>query len=484
MPGADDLIGIADCEKLLGLPRRHLRGPGLADLAKAASGRDGRGRPLWKPDDLYRWAADNMPGLAPVIPLHHWPRPAEPAAYLGARQLGSAAVAQLWENDLGHVCVAWDYPADKDKTLAAALARFPHAGAIAVVGGDFDAEGPTVWAVLPGRPDQPRYESGWHGLSNMLGRPAPFWPFPLRIPDLIRTWKPGNPPAVAAAIPRIDLDAPLRLAALAEQGSPAQRVLVNLVRSVQSKSTGDAELDLKIAREAARRGTLEVAAVPLEVPGTSLDDLGESVRRAGWLEILGRGDHLAALCVRRKLEWDGGADFPSGQSEEIDPETPHGREWARRLVPAPRTAQAEVLDPGQEAAEILTDPETDAPVIRKEGGTLLAAAPHRLPTTSPLKELILDYPIWIRTEDGTLYLAPQHHYFGIGWGYGGSGPGSLALLIDRLLDDIAAPAADDINGAAPGLEELTQVKWPQGTVLTRADLEEARRGNPPGLRPE
>ncbi|MGH3172127.1 MAG: hypothetical protein ACRDN0_40510, partial [Trebonia sp.] len=146
--------------------------------------------------------------------------------------------------------------------------------------------------------------------------------------------------------------------------------------------------------------------------------------------------------------------------------------------------QAEVLDPRQEAAEILTDPETDAPVIRKEGGTLLAAAPHRLPTTSPLMELILDYPIWIRTEDGTLYLAPQHHYFGIGWGYGGSGPGSLALLIDRLLDDIAAPAADDINGAAPGLEELTQVKWPQGTVLTRADLEEARRGNPPGLRPE
>jgi hypothetical protein len=54
----------------------------------------------------------------------------------------------------------------------------------------------------------------------------------------------------------------------------------------------------------------------------------------------------------------------------------------------------------------------------------------------------------------------------------------LALLIYRLLDDINARGADNATGAPAGLEELTQIKWPRGTVFTRAQLEAARDGRP------
>jgi hypothetical protein len=213
----------------------------------------------------------------------------------------------------------------------------------------------------------------------------------------------------------------------------------------------------------------------MPTPEVSLADLDETVRRAGWLEILDRRDHLAARCVRQMMAWNGGSDFPSSNPASIDLKSRFALEWERRLVPAPRTALTEVLDPEHSAIAVLMDPETDAPVIRKVGGRLLAAIPQRLPTTSPLAELILEQPIWVRTEDGTLYPAPRHHYFGLSWGYSGSGPGSLALLAHRLLEDIAAPGADSTNGAAPGLEELMLTKWPIGTVLTRSQLEAARR---------
>lgn len=123
------------------------------------------------------------------------------------------------------------------------------------------------------------------------------------------------------------------------------------------------------------------------------------------------------------------------------------------------------------------DPVSGAPVVRKSDGTLTVAVPQRLSgENGKLIEVILDEPIWVRTENGVLQVAPQHYYYGINWGYGGSGPGSLALLIHRLLDDITAPAADTIIGAPDGLDELTQLAWPLEQVLTRETLEAARQG--------
>jgi hypothetical protein len=49
-------------------------------------------------------------------------------------------------------------------------------------------------------------------------------------------------------------------------------------------------------------------------------------------------------------------------------------------------------------------------------------------------------------------------------------------MIHRLLDDITAQAPDESSGAPPGLDRLTLIRLPRGTVLDRKQLEDARRG--------
>ncbi len=87
------------------------------------------------------------------------------------------------------------------------------------------------------------------------------------------------------------------------------------------------------------------------------------------------------------------------------------------------------------------DPATDLPVAEGDEGVMQAAVPQFLPAVTPLAEVILGKPVvWIRTEDQRLYIAPEQPGVGVNWGYSGSGPTTLAALLDRLLDDITAPA--------------------------------------------
>ena len=461
---------VSGCAKLLGVPQWQVRRAIRAGNFANPAGNDSQGQPYWHAAGVYRWAVQAMPGLANRIPIDYWPTPSASAAYLGGQEVDSSVIALGWQVPFGRLWVAWDYPSRTDEVLAKAAETLPDAEAFIVVGGDFGHDGPALWAILPGLPDKEKYEFQWSELSRVLGQPVPFWPSPLRIPELLSAWQPGSPKVVAAARTVLDVSLPLRLAAIVEQGSPAQRVLLNLAQTWQSRASVDAEQDLQIVNKATKPETMTVAAVPLQVSRVDLDDLEESVRRAGWLEILGREDNLAAECTRQKVMWDGGADFPSSNPETIDPDDTYGREWAQRLIPAPRTAAIEVLDPRKSALEILVDPETDASAIRGSDGMLHAAIPQRLPASSPLAELILGHPIWVRTQDGILYPAPKNHYFGLSWGYSGSGPGALAVLAHRLLSDINAVAADTVDGAPEGLEKLMRKKWPSGTVLTRAQL--------------
>jgi hypothetical protein len=175
------------------------------------------------------------------------------------------------------------------------------------------------------------------------------------------------------------------------------------------------------------------------------------------------------------LAWDGGKHFPFSRPEEVNPTGELGREWVARLEPATaRTAEFARISQGG-AGEALVDPLTGAPAVRLETGRVVTAVPQRLPATSPLTEVILGPPIWVRTADGALYLAPQRRY-GLTWGYGGTGPGILAALLHRLLEDITTEPADRASDAPPGLLELTRMKWPAGTVLSRTLLEAARDG--------
>jgi len=465
----------------------------------------------WDPRVLWSWAAVHAPQRAAAMPLGYWPSSTRPARYEGALQVRHGVV-QSWSVQGVPLRLLWPLPGRGDPDVDEALAAGKSVPQVLRVGPAIGIYGPELFAAFADSPQDDRshdsdggVSSNWNDLAHVLGpaRQAPFWPYELRSAELLMAWRPvgqadietavetavdgdvgssgGGGPEVVLAVSEPDTAPVLRLAATLEEGTPAARTLVNLAQTIQYRATSSARVPLRIfAREERYRG-VQVAAVPLDCPEVDTDDLDESVRRAGWLEILARSDRLAIEVVGLTLMWDNGTTLPFSKLADVNPATALGREWSRRLVPAERyTAAFEIPIRGsrEQPAALLVDPETDAPVVRYSDGTLVAAVPQRLPATSPLAEVILDRPIWIRDEDGVLHLAPEHHYFGINWGYGGSGPGSLALLLDRLLDDINAPAADSVNGAPDALEEFTQHAWPHGTVFTRDQLADIRDGRP------
>lgn len=473
----------AGCAKLLGWPLPLLWYRSKVGKFASPAGTT-NGQPFWHEDDVYRWTASAHPGLINRVPIRYWPNAQRPAVYRGTRKIEDAVV-QIWQADAGTVCVLWCHPGRTAPPLRRVVAQLPHADALVRVQPDFGFDGPGLSAAQPDNLIEWKdFGARWTKLAQVLGQPVPYWPYMLRIPTLIDAWKPGAPSVTYPTIPEIDITPLLQLTATLPQDSPAHEVLLHMARITQFRSTADALLDLEILAKCEQRviglgrhqdDVTVVAAYPLPVPEFDDETVDEQRRRAGWLEILDRTDQLAAECVREVIMWDGGADFPFSNPERIDPTTEYGAEWAARLEPIERTAAFELIDfDGQD--ETLTDPETSAPVARQPDGLLRAAIPQRLYTFSRLAEVILDSPIWVRTEDGMLYPAPKDSYWGLSWGYPGSGPGSLALLISRLLDDINAPGADNATGAPAGLEELTQRKWPCGTVFSRAQLEAARDG--------
>lgn len=487
-PAEDDpeRIDLADCAMLLGKSRTLLSiWSKVGKFALPAGTRDGR--PFWHEDDVYRWAAGTHPELIRRIPIRCWPDAQRPARYHGAQEIEDA-VAQAWKTDCGTVCVLWSRPGLTGLPLEWVAAQLPEADALVQVQSTFTVFGPSLLTAQPGNLTKwGGFGTAWADLARVLGQPAPYWPLMLRIPSLIAAWTPSAPPVTYPTIPELDTTPLLRLAATLPEGSPAHEVLLHLTRIAQHRSTASALADLRTLAECEHRGirygrhngdVTVVAAHPLLMPEIDSESVSEQRRRGGWQEILTRTDQLAAECVREVAKWDRGRDFPFSNPEQIDPTTEYGAEWSTRLAPAERTAAFELIDP-QGNCETLIDPETDAAVARMPDGLLWAAIPQSVPNFGPLAEVIFDRPIWIRTEDGRLYPAPKDSYWGLNWGYpGGSGPGSLALLIYRLLDDINARGADNATGAPAGLEKLTQIDWPRGTVFTRAQLEAARDGRP------
>ena len=109
----------------------------------------------------------------------------------------------------------------------------------------------------------------------------------------------------------------------------------------------------------------------------------------------------------------------------------------------------------------------------KDVGAWITVVPQALPVFSPLSKVILEGPIWVRTSDGNLYPAPTSSGAGISWGYGGTGPMTLAALIQRLLENPTARGIHYQGQPAPGLCALLAEPWPSGTILTRDQLEQA-----------
>ncbi|RKT70018.1 hypothetical protein DFJ66_3259 [Saccharothrix variisporea] len=413
--------------------------------------------------------------------MRYWPTANEPATYSGATTQ-EHYVAQIWIAEAGTLCVVWPLPGKMQPTAVTVAAELPEADALVRIAPDFGRDGPTVGTAQPGEapPTWADFEALWNDLSRVLGQPAPYWPYSLRIPRLIENWAPQQTTTVYPAAPDLDIVPLLKLALALPAGSAEQRAVQHLATVAQHRATESAVQNLELVDELQRKRkscftrTTAVAARPLPFPEPGEMEAG--VLRRGWQKILERTDQLAADCVRLAAMWDGGAHFPYASVERVNPATRYGAEWASRLrAPAERAAVYESL--GRGGGDALIDPVSGAPVVREPDGSLFVAVPQRLNASGgQLTEVVLDEPVWIRTEDGSIQPAPRDHYWGLSWGYSGSGPGSLALLIHRLLDDITAPAADSAMGAPLGLDELTELKWPRESVLTRELLESARSG--------
>ncbi len=469
----NDLLDLSRCAQLLGVSRWWLWWQvRTGRFVRPESHRDGAS--YWTEVSVYSWAADPAVGLSSQVPLRYWPPARTPAAYLGARPVAAGkAIALRWQTAAGGLAIVWPL-SGQTHSFRDVGEQLTDASGIALVEWDFGITGPAVTDITRGSKGG---GLGWKTLAQVVGSPLPYWPTTLRVPRLMLDWRPAHETVISPATPDLDTAVLLRLAASYEDSHPAARTLLNLARICQHRSTEAALHNLEILDRTSDADTAVVAARPMAVPPTECEDLDVHQRRAGWLDVLSRADTLAADCVRELMKWDGGKDLPFGQIEDADPSRPHVAEWASRLKPSPHTAAFEIF--GSRHGVTLIDPATDAPALRttsRDGERILLASPQRLPATSPLAELILDEPIWVRTSDGTLYPAPQDAYFGLSWGYGGTGPACLADMIDRLLRDITAPGADLSESPPDSLVRLTGLKLPAGTVLTRAQLEAARGG--------
>ncbi|WP_280464544.1 hypothetical protein [Nocardia cyriacigeorgica] len=440
------------------------------------------GGELWDGHAVWSWmvAQGNAEWRqrAEAAPLHLWPTP-EPGTVhymkLSARRI-PGAVTQDWSIGSGvRVRVVWPtvggqftapHPAERGRPVRQVLRV-----------GDWapSSQLPTLQRLnAEGHPDG---AVSWSDLARILGGKVPYWPTRLRIPDVMVAWDPDTGPhAPVAAQPRIDLAPVAGLAAVLASEPRACRVLHHLIHTVMHRASRDAAAE---AERLARRTVaemFEVAVPALDIPGPPPLSDGESV--AGWAEIMRRTDNLAHAAVRAACAYD--VPRPYEQITDLDASDVTAQ-FARQLIPAhPLPAAFTAITPQTtyDPVDHLVDPATGIPVVRHASGGMRIGVPHQLPKRAPLAAIVFDQrEIWIRTDDNSIYPAPRavwHHY-----GYGAASDcKTTAVLIEHLLDDISTSAVTLTTRTAPtpspGLVELLSQQWPDGSTITRAELDNAR----------
>lgn len=479
-----DRLSMADVANLLGLSRPRVwqlrKRPDFPKPAERDAGRD-----YYTETAILRWAAQagrEIQNRAPVL----FKRP--PA--------GTDSVFTRAVTSGGHVVLIWDVaqvgtvgltytpfngsPDLRGRTLRKILVDVPELDSIVIVLELFDADGPELKAIDRQAPDRV-YEPEWSDLVEIFGGPVPWWPKALRKPEELLRWHPGAAQVTTSPLDEVDVGVLLRAASDREAGSPVNIALTAFAREQRQLSRADVQRDLDLLSgfDALKDGRIQIAAVAAAGDETPAD-VPEVVRRAAWIDLLERTDTTSWSCVREKILWDGGKDFPYAYVAGFELEDdPTAAEWVRdlELAEEPLPAAFALFDADRVDA-YYKDPRTGAPVVRyRYDAGYGAAVPTRLPAVAPLQELILGPEIWIRTADGQLYLAPRQRGAGISYGYGGGGPHTLARTLALILDDINAEASAGGGDINQGLLDLIALKWPAGTALTCWHLEKARAGD-------
>ena len=432
--------------------------------------------------------------------------PSEPARFSGSRTFGDFVLLN-WETEYG--TIGWAHPIHTAHTSAVSLSRamYEHlwdhmdkayttlVTPLLLVNPDGSPELRAVDLYPDGRMSE-EYEPTWHDLADLLGSPVPWFHFALRDENTITDWKPGDPPAIVPA-----QDAGLRTGPLLElaadepDGSPAAAVCLWLFRNLRRLDAAAAERDISAIRAAAEDpdsdcAYVRIAAVPAPVARPADDALGEMTRRAGWAQITERRDVLAESVAQVVLQWDGGSSWPAADVAEFDPvSSPAAAEWTERLRPAPVGQPPTVLERrllanvrSIDQGVLLYDDASGCSAVRRTDHlgkvTVFASVAQRISTVAPLSAVTLGvHTVWVHTEDGGIWIAPELPGHGLSWGYSGGGPVALAELLGNLLDDITSPAVSRKTEPDDGLFSLV-VNTPKDSVTTytRAQLLAARTG--------
>jgi len=419
------------------------------------------------------------------IPLLWRPLPLAAAASVESSKVCDGFFVHVWTAEAGRVCVL--YPCDE---LTPRVPDFHcliselDPVLIAAESNKAGLYGPRLLCV-DAEDTQHSYLADWRELALVLGQDVPWWPHALRRPQEMVRWRPGAEMAVYETATTEDVAALLKLADSEPPGSPARLAVLALAAHRRRQAINGAEAEFASVGRARRRPTgMTMAARPFKRGDDAYREVPEDVLRVGWGQILDREDELAWMCVQQANQMYGGDVFPYGGSFSVSrPDAPAAAEWIRRLVATVPTAAAAAFGESQ-ITEVFTDPVTGLPAVAMPNHYLAGTSPiayrgfaaRRLPTKSPLAELILDEVIWIRTRDGVLYPAPRRPDTQLGFGYDGTGSLALAVLIDKLLDDIGAEAPDVMQDTASiGLQHGVYGHWPAGAVLGRTQLLLARQ---------
>jgi predicted DNA-binding transcriptional regulator AlpA len=468
-------LGTADIAALFGVSR-----PRIWQLRKRkdfpAPAGTRNGRDYWYEAPILRWAAQAGRELAERAPILY--RPANlPIEFLGGSILDKQLI-QTWATGHGRISLvhplhgSWGWREGQQVINLA-----PDSAVVVMIRPDWDNNGPNIDAIDVG--SGRFYHIKWSDLARNLSGPPPWWPPELRRPEEMTRWRPGAPTAVTPAIPDLPVESLLQVADAEPDTSTIRTALTHLARTLQRRAAESASTDIEMLEERDTEHFVTLAArpAPTREPG---EMPAEFVRRDAWANILARADYLAEQCVSVALQWNGGADFPFATTARIDPnEGSAAAEWAARLVAVDHTAAHTALT--RTVGQALRDPVTDLPAVEDEGAIIWAAVPQRLPAATDLAEVILapGRKVWIRTKGGTLYLCPEHPVNGITYGYSGTGPHNLAVLLNRLLDDITAPSPapndEDRQHPPAGLLAGAEGAWKEGEVITRDQLVHARK---------
>lgn len=116
------------------------------------------------------------------------------------------------------------------------------------------------------------------------------------------------------------------------------------------------------------------------------------VRRAGWTQIVERRDVLAAAVAQLVQAWDGGEDWPAGETARFHPDSCQAAaEWTAQLRPVSADQPPTVLErqllgnvDSTDRGELLYDEASGYPAVRPWTGSSTTSPARPSPHTTRL----------------------------------------------------------------------------------------------------